>query len=123
MFQHRRGLPAPRLAIASLLLVGIGEPSRARQAAAPAETNDARHVNADENLTVRGHHSRFQPPPAPHYDPKFDPPGSKDAFHDENTGASIGSFGSAYSAANPAPPLNRVPPNGWYDTGTKVGPR
>jgi hypothetical protein len=113
---------AVRAALLPTLLLGLGGEARA-QDAGTGDANDARHVNADESLTVRGHHSRFHPPPGPHYDPKFDPPGSEHALHDPNTGADITNFGSAYSASSPAPPLNQVPPNGWTGNSTKVGPR
>lgn len=61
---------------------------------------------ADESMTVTGHRSRFQPAPVAVPNQQFDPPGSENALHDTDTGANLGSFGPAYSASTPAPPVN-----------------
>ncbi len=61
---------------------------------------------AFETVTVHGHRRLVQPAPVPAWDSRFDPPGSADALHDSDTGADLGAFGPAYSAATPAPPIN-----------------
>ncbi|MCQ8240126.1 hypothetical protein [Rhizosaccharibacter radicis] len=113
----------PRLGLRVVLVAGSLAPAAAGAQTSPGSGDDARHVNADENLTVRGHHSRFQPPPGAHYDPKFDAPGTVGALHDQNTGTDLSNFGGAYSAANPAAPLNPALRNGTEGSAARVGPR
>ncbi len=116
-----------RLPVCRAGLFGIGlllawltgeAPARAqRQGAAPPVSGPSAPADASsqENLTVLGHRKRFEaaPMPGPELPPPPDKPGlhlgrykisgdqsKKDGF-DDQTGAFIAPFGSAYTGASP----------------------
>ncbi len=108
------------LGIGLLLAWLTGEaPARAQQQgaskAASATGPSAADAGSQENLTVLGHRKRFEaaPMPGPELPPPPDKPGlhlgrykisgdqsKKDSF-DDQTGAFIAPFGSAYTGASP----------------------
>lgn len=110
---------AGRLGIGLLLTwMAHDAPARAQPQAAPAAAaGPSANAGADsqENLTVLGHRKRFEaaPMPGPELPPPPDKPGlhlgrykisgdqsKKDGF-DDQTGAFIAPFGSAYTGASP----------------------
>ena len=103
MNQARRH-PAEPLRILALVWLGAAAPT------------------APETVTVHGHRRPVQPAPMPVENSRFDRPGSVDALHDSDTGADLRTFGPAYSAATPAPPIDPALRSDLQDNPLPVGP-